>query len=166
MAVGLRRSGDLPAARHIGRCAAPPANHRWAAGLLPLPREEFRQFKLILHSELRRRAASRRALPFPSSFSFFCVCKGCNFLHFWQLLHNLLANSVDGVWGGAQSLPRKKVVQLFCGKDAIWLKTVVILRCNVRRNVRRSCHSERLRLCCMRMIYRVSQNKWPQQCLS
>ena len=41
-----------------------------AVGLLPLPREEFRQLKLILHSELRRRAASRRALPCPSS-SFF-----------------------------------------------------------------------------------------------
>ena len=35
--------------------------------LLPLPREECRQLKLILHSELRRRAASRRALPCPSS---------------------------------------------------------------------------------------------------
>jgi len=33
-----------------------------------LPREEFRQLKLILHSELRRRAASRRALPCPSSY--------------------------------------------------------------------------------------------------
>jgi len=38
-----------------------------AVGLLPLLREEFRLFKLILHSELRRRAASRRALPCPSS---------------------------------------------------------------------------------------------------
>ena len=39
-----------------------------AVRLLPLlPREEFRQLKLILHSELRRRAASRRALPCPSS---------------------------------------------------------------------------------------------------
>jgi len=45
-----------------------PANHRCAVGLLPLPREEFRQLKLILHLELRRRAASRRALPCPSSF--------------------------------------------------------------------------------------------------
>jgi len=33
-----------------------------------LPREEFRQLKLILHSELQRRAASRRTLPCPSSF--------------------------------------------------------------------------------------------------
>ena len=49
-------------------CAAPPANHRCAVGLLPLLREEFRLLKLILHSELRRRAASRRALPCPSSF--------------------------------------------------------------------------------------------------
>ena len=40
-------------------------------GLLPLPREEFRQLKLILHSELRRRAESRRALPCPSSFFLF-----------------------------------------------------------------------------------------------
>jgi len=61
------RSGDWPAACHIGRSAALPANHRCAVGLLPLPREEFRQLKLILHSELRRRAASRRALPCPSS---------------------------------------------------------------------------------------------------
>ena len=60
MAVRLLRSGDWPAACHIGRSAALPANHRCAVGLLPLPREEFRQLKLILHSELRRRAASRR----------------------------------------------------------------------------------------------------------
>jgi len=33
-----------------------------------LLREEFRLLKLILHAELRRRAASRRALPCPSSF--------------------------------------------------------------------------------------------------
>jgi len=70
MAVGTLRSGDWPAARHIGRCAAPPANHRCAVCLLPLLREEFRQLKLILHSELRRRAVSRRALPCPSSFFF------------------------------------------------------------------------------------------------
>jgi len=63
------RSGDWTAAWHIGRSAALPANHRCAVGLLPLPWEEFRQLKLILHSELRRRAASRRALPCPSSFS-------------------------------------------------------------------------------------------------
>ena len=71
MAVGLLRSGDWPAACHIGRSAALPANHRCAVSLLPLPREEFRQLKLILHSELRRRAASRRALPCPSSFFLF-----------------------------------------------------------------------------------------------
>ena len=34
---------------------------------LPFLWEEFRQSKLIVHSELRRRAASRRALPCPSS---------------------------------------------------------------------------------------------------
>jgi len=65
-----------------------PTAHRWLAGsvshwsqrrtasqsplrcrpILPLPREKFRQLNLILHSELRRRAASRRALPCPSSF--------------------------------------------------------------------------------------------------
>ena len=42
-----------------------------AVGLLPLLREEFRLFKLILHSELRRRAASRRALPCPSSYYYY-----------------------------------------------------------------------------------------------
>ena len=36
-------SGDWPAACHIGRSAALPANHHCAVGLLPLPREEFRQ---------------------------------------------------------------------------------------------------------------------------
>jgi len=72
MAVRLLRSGDWPAACHIGRSAALSANHRCAVGLLPLPRVEFRQLKLILHSELRRRAASRRALPCPSS----CKCLG------------------------------------------------------------------------------------------
>ena len=69
MAVGLQRTGDWPAARRIGRCAAQPANHRCAVGLLPLPREQFRLLKLILHSELRRRAAWRRALPSSSSWS-------------------------------------------------------------------------------------------------
>jgi len=67
MAVGPQRSGDWPAARHIGRCAAPRANNRCVVGLLSLPREEFRLLKLILHSELRRRAASRRALPCTSN---------------------------------------------------------------------------------------------------
>ena len=57
MAVGLLRSSDWPAARHIGRCAASSANHRRAVGLLPLPREEFRQL-CSLHSELRRRGGS------------------------------------------------------------------------------------------------------------
>ena len=46
---------------------------------LSLLREEFRQLKLILHSELRRRAASRRALPCPSSFLFFV------FLHYYSV---------------------------------------------------------------------------------
>ena len=46
MTVGLLRSGDWPAVRHIGRCAAPPANQRCAVGLMPLPREEFRQLHL------------------------------------------------------------------------------------------------------------------------
>jgi len=66
-AVGLQHSGDWPAARRSDQYAALPANHRCAVGLLPLLREEFRLLKLILHSELRRRAASRRALPCPSS---------------------------------------------------------------------------------------------------
>ena len=44
-----------------------PAYHRCAVGLLSLLREESGLLKLILHSELRRRAASRRALPCPSS---------------------------------------------------------------------------------------------------
>ena len=78
MAVRLLRSGNWPAACHIGRSAALPANHRCAVGLQPFPREEFRQLKLILHSELRRRAASRRALPYPSSFIF----RECTTLNF------------------------------------------------------------------------------------
>ena len=53
--------------RRSDQCAAPPANQRCAVGLLPLVREEFRLLTFILHSELRRRAASRRALPCPSS---------------------------------------------------------------------------------------------------
>ena len=40
---------------------------------LPFIWEEFRLSKLILHSELRRRAASRRALPCPSSCFFMPV---------------------------------------------------------------------------------------------
>jgi len=68
MAVGLQRSGDWLAARRSEQCVALPANHRCAVGLLLLLREEFRLLKLILHSELRRLAASRRALPCPSSF--------------------------------------------------------------------------------------------------
>ena len=69
MAVGLQRGGDWLAARRSDQCAVLPTNHRCAVDLLPLLREEFRLLKLILHSELRRRAASRRALP--CSFSFF-----------------------------------------------------------------------------------------------
>ena len=38
--------------------------------ILTLPRDVFRLLKLILHSELRRRAASRRALPCSSSYYF------------------------------------------------------------------------------------------------
>ena len=49
-------------------------------GLLPLPREEFRQLKLILHSELRRRAASRWALPCPSSLKLFSSISHFHFL--------------------------------------------------------------------------------------
>ena len=75
-AVGLQRSGDWPAARRIDRCAAPPANYRCAVGLLPLLQEEFRLLKLILHSELRRRAASRRALHCPSSLCVFLFLEG------------------------------------------------------------------------------------------
>jgi len=52
----------------IGRQRGAAINHRCAVGLLPLLREEFWLLKLILHSELRRRAASRRALPCPSSY--------------------------------------------------------------------------------------------------
>jgi len=52
----LDRFSDWLTARRSDQCAAPPANHRCAVGLLPLLREEFRLLKLILHSELRRRA--------------------------------------------------------------------------------------------------------------
>jgi len=55
------------AAHRSLRRAASQSPFRSAVGLLPLPREEFRLPKLILHSELRCRAASRRALPCPSS---------------------------------------------------------------------------------------------------
>ena len=65
------RSGDWPAACHIGRSTA-ASQSPLRLGLLPLPREEFRQLKFILHSELRRRAASRRALPCPSSGFLLC----------------------------------------------------------------------------------------------
>ena len=59
---------DWLAARRCDQCATLPANHRCAVGLMPLLREEFGLHKLILHSELRRRAASRRDLPCPSSW--------------------------------------------------------------------------------------------------
>ena len=70
MAVGLQRSGDWLAALRSDHCGAPPANHRCAVGLLPLQREHFDYLglKLILHSHLRRRAASRLALPCTSSY--------------------------------------------------------------------------------------------------
>ena len=61
MAVGLQRIGDWLAARRSDQCAALPANHRCAVGLLPLLLEELRLLKLILHSELQRRAALRPA---------------------------------------------------------------------------------------------------------
>jgi len=41
VSLGLQRSGDWPAARHIGRCATPRANHCCVVGLLPLPREDY-----------------------------------------------------------------------------------------------------------------------------
>jgi len=78
MAVRLLRSGDWPAACHIGRSAALPVNHHCAVGLLPLPREELRQLKLILHSELQRREASRQALPCPSSSCLLVLFSNCN----------------------------------------------------------------------------------------
>ena len=63
------------------------ANHRCAVGLLTaIAAREFRRLKLILHSELRRRAALCRALPCPSSWTFlrnsvrFYAC----FVHFWK----------------------------------------------------------------------------------
>jgi len=73
MAVGLQRSGDWLAALRSDQCAAPPANHSCAVGLLPVQREEFRLpgLKLILHSDLRRQAASRLALPRPSSLVYY-----------------------------------------------------------------------------------------------
>ena len=40
---------------------------------LPLLRVEFRIPKLTLHSDLRRRAISRRALPCPSSCTYLCA---------------------------------------------------------------------------------------------
>ena len=69
MAVDLQRSDDWLAARRSDQCA----NHRCAVGLLTaIAAREFRLLKLILHSELRPRAASCRALPCTSSYSFFC----------------------------------------------------------------------------------------------
>jgi len=66
-AVTGRRRGaatNAPRRRPItARCTA--------VSLLPLLREEFLLLKLILHSELRRRAASRRALPCPSSYNIY-----------------------------------------------------------------------------------------------
>ena len=60
-----------------------------AIGLLPSLREEVRLLKLILHSELRRRAASRRALPCPSSsFLFSSVFYLCSvFLSFYHCIN-------------------------------------------------------------------------------
>ena len=55
---------------------------------LPLLREEFRIPKLTFHSDLRRRAASRRALPCPSSFDLLWpagdfICFNCLTVTFW-----------------------------------------------------------------------------------
>jgi len=51
---------------------------------LPLLREEFGIATLTFHSDLRRRAASRRSLPCPSSSShIFIVCIEARFLHKW-----------------------------------------------------------------------------------
>ena len=65
MAVRLLRSGDWPAAWHIGRSAALPANHRCAVGVLPLPREEFRQLEIAATGGLTS------VMPCPSSFTGF-----------------------------------------------------------------------------------------------
>jgi len=66
MSVGLSAAvigWQRGAATNVTRCRPITAAH----GVLPLLREEFGLLKLILHSKLRRRAASRRALPCPSS---------------------------------------------------------------------------------------------------
>ena len=67
-----KRSGDWLTARRCDQCDTLPANHRCAVGVLPLLQEEFGLLKLILHSKLWRRAASRRALPCPSSLYSLC----------------------------------------------------------------------------------------------
>ena len=64
-------------------------------------REEFRLLKLILHSELRRRAASRRALPCPSSVS----------LKYYVLLWQLLAHAI--LFLLSRRILHKKILFLF-----------------------------------------------------
>jgi len=52
MALGLQRSGDWLAALRSDHCAAPPANHCCAVGLLPLQREEFRLSRALIYFSL------------------------------------------------------------------------------------------------------------------
>ena len=66
-----------------------------AVGLLPFLREEFRLFKLILHSELRRRAASRRALPCPSSVK--CVFQSLVILLRVVLMLHILCSWINRI---------------------------------------------------------------------
>ena len=68
----------------IDRCAAPPAYHRCAVGLL--------------HSELPRRAASRRALPRTSSF---CL---------WTKVHHVAWKSLVRILSQAPKLSGLSVV--------------------------------------------------------
>jgi len=63
---------------------------------VPLLQEEFQQPKLTFHSDLRRRAASRRALPYTSSSRYSCCCC-CYYYYYYYYINTtiiILAESV------------------------------------------------------------------------
>jgi len=62
-----------------------------------LLREEFGIATLTFHSDLRRRAASRRALPYPSSFTYFENPIKVTFYVFNQSVYLTLFISMTGV---------------------------------------------------------------------
>jgi len=86
--------------------------------LLALLREEFRISKLTLHSDLRRRAASRRALPCPSSF---CKVRNCGTPKFCGPVRPNTSNmpKAGPELSSKRPTPKRLVAQTFADREHV-----------------------------------------------